>query len=892
MIARLVRRWRAALRNSRGALEEELRFHLEQSIQARIDAGVPPEEARRLAQLEFGGVEAARESAYSLRPGWLLETVTADVRYALRGFVHRPAFAATVIATLALGIGAATAVFSVIDPILFRALPYADDDRLVSVGLVQSLERQEFTLGGFFFEWQANQTPFTALTYERGVNECNLTEASPMHLRCAGIAQNFLPTLGVSPVLGRNFLPAEDQPNGPKVVLLSDGFWLSRFNRDRNVLNKTIAIDDQPVRIVGVLPPNFEMPRLQQADLVLPAAVDVAAQHTVNSGIGYPMWAFARLKPGISLEQAKAQMEPLFLHTQQWIPAQFRKEFHLAVRSVRDRQMQEAYAAAWILLAAVFAVLLIATANVASLFSARTAARQRELAVRAALGASRSRILRQMLTESLLLALAGAAAGFALAAILLRIFIALAPTGIPFLAQAHLDLRVVLFSLAIAVGCSVFFGILTSLDRPDRPQPSALAARATPGSARLRLRRSLVATQIAVSVVLVAGALLLLKSFQNLERQKLGMATGNVISVQLSLNWNRYKTGAAYREFYLRAEAALRRLPGVTAVAITDSVPPDDKSWHDSMRYDSINVQGQSRPSLGVGGTVVSRTVTPDYFRALQIPIVAGRAFTEDEREAGSNLLILSKLLAGRLFPHGDTQHQNAIGQRIQFASYRPYYVLDGPVYTVAGVAGDVKNAGLTGQDDPECYFLRTDSDSWNGHSLFLVETTLPASVMASSIQAQIAQVDPMTPVDVEALDAVVRRLADRPRFETALLGFFALTGLTMAVIGLYGVIAFLAAQRTQEIGVRMALGADRGDILRLVAWEGLRLIAVGGVVGIAVSLAVTQLLKSLLFGIGPRDPAALLTAIAALALTAMAATLIPARRAMRVEPVEALRCE
>jgi putative ABC transport system permease protein len=749
---------------------------------------------------------------------------------------------------------------------------------------VQSLERQEFTLGGFFFDWQANQKPFTALTYERGVNECNLTEASPMHLRCAGVAQSFLPTLGVSPALGRNFLPEEDLPNGPKVALLTDGFWLSRFNRDRNVLNKTITIDDQPTRIVGVLPANFEMPRLQPADILLPAAMDVAAQHTVNSGIGYPMWAFARLKPGISIEQAKARMEPLFLHTQQWIPAQFRKEFHLAVRSVRDRQMQEAYAAAWILLAAVLAVLLIATANVASLFSARTAARQRELAVRAALGASRSRILRQTLTESLLLALAGAAAGCALAAILLRIFVALAPTGVPFLAQAHLDLRVVLFSLVIALGCSVFFGILASL---DRPHPSALTARATSGSAHLRLRQGLVATQIAVSVVLVAGALLLLKSFQNLERQKLGMATGNVISVQLSLNWNRYKTGAAYREFYLRAEAALRRLPGVTAVAITNSVPPDDKSWHDSIRYDSINVQGQPRPALSVGGTVVSRAVTPDYFRALQIPIVAGRAFTEDEREAGTNLLILSKLLAGRLFPRGD-----AVGQRIQFASYRPYYVLDGPIYTVAGVAGDVKNAGLAGQDDPECYFLRTNNGSWNGHYLFLVQTTLPASVMTSSIQTQIAQVDPMTPIDVESLDALVRRLADRPRFETALLGFFAFTGLTMAVIGLYGVITFLAAQRTQEIGVRMALGADRGDILRLVAGEGLRLIAIGGTVGIAVSLAVTQLLKSLLFGIDPRDPAALLSAIGALAITAMAATLIPARRAMRVEPVEALRCE
>ena len=392
-------------------MDEELRFHLEQATEANIAAGMSPEDAHRHARVLFGGVEAARETCHEQKPGWWLGTLMQDVRYALRGFRRNPVFALTVIATLALGIGATTAVFSVVDRILFRSLPYAHDDRLVSVGLVQSLARQEFMLGGFYYEWRDNQKPFASLTFERGVDECNLTEANPVPLQCAAVAQSFLPTLGIAPVLGRNFVPEEDLPKAPKVALISHGLWLSRFNRDPGVLNKTIIIDEHPVRIVGVLPANFEMPRLQAADIVVPAQMDVAAQHTVNSGIGYPMWAFARLKPGVSVQQAKEELQPLFLHTQQWIPPEIRKDFHLQVRSIRDRQMEEAYTAAWVLLGAVLAVLLIACANVASLFSARGLARERELAVRSALGATRGRLMRQTLTEAILLAVAGAAAG-------------------------------------------------------------------------------------------------------------------------------------------------------------------------------------------------------------------------------------------------------------------------------------------------------------------------------------------------------------------------------------------------------------------------------------------------------------------------------------------------
>src|ERR1035441_396482 len=283
MVKELLTRMRFFVtRGQQGDLDEELRFHVEQSIEANITSGMTAQEARRQALIEFGGVERAREQCHEQRPGWWLGTVARDVRYALRGFRLNPVFTITVIATLALGIGATTAVFSVVDRILFRSLPYAHDDRLVSFGLVQSLEKQEFTLGAFFYEWRDSQRPFAAVTFERGVSTCNLTETNPVHLSCADVVENFLPTLGISPVLGRNFLPEEDLPNGPKVALISDGLWLSRYNRDPGVLNKTITIDEHPVRIIGVLPKDFEMPRLQPTDVILPAALDLAAQHTVN----------------------------------------------------------------------------------------------------------------------------------------------------------------------------------------------------------------------------------------------------------------------------------------------------------------------------------------------------------------------------------------------------------------------------------------------------------------------------------------------------------------------------------------------------------------------------------------------------------------------------------
>ena len=364
-------------------------------------------------------------------------------------FRRNPIFAITAIATLALGIGATAAVFSAVDRILFRSLPYAHDERLVSVGLAAPIIPEEFMLGGSYFVWRDNQKPFEAFTSETGVDECDLTEHNPARLRCASVEANFLSTLGVSPIVGRNFLPEEDRPKGPKVALISYGLWLSHYALDPGIVNKLVDIDGNQVRVIGVLPKDFEMPTLQGADVLVPQALDEAAQRKADPG--RVMYAFARLKPGVSIEQAEAQLQSVFNYSLNLAPVQFRKEVHLQVRSIRDRQIHDVRLVAWLLLGAVIAVLLIACANVASLLTARAAVREREVAVRSVLGASRGRLIGQALTETLLLALFGAAAGCVLAELLLRVFIAIAPAGIPFLAKAHLDLRIVLFTCSLCL---------------------------------------------------------------------------------------------------------------------------------------------------------------------------------------------------------------------------------------------------------------------------------------------------------------------------------------------------------------------------------------------------------------------------------------------------------
>ncbi len=792
-----------------------------------------------------------------------METVTQDIRYALRGFARNPAFTLTALIAIALGIGASTAVFSVVDRILFRSLPYPGGDRLVSVGLVAApIDPQEFLPGTDYLEWRAAQTPFSALTTWSGTTDCDLSEHNPVRLSCAQVEASFLPTLGIQPLLGRNFTREEDRPGAARVVLLSHGMWQSRFGGSRAIVDQTITIDGGPARVIGVLPADFELPTLASADLLMPQALDEARQQRPN--IGKLLRAFARLKPGITTAQAAAQMQPLFERSQQFIPAPFRKEVKFRLRSLRDRQVADARLASWVLLGAVCAVLLIACANVANLLLARSVSRRREMAIRAALGAGRGRLIRQVLTESVTLALAGGAAGCGLAYLLLRGFVAIAPDGIPRLGQAALDGRVLWFALIGSLLAGVLFGMAPAFARPAARMPRSF------------LRQSLTAVQIAVSLTLLTSACLLLRSLWNLQNDPLGMRAENVVTASFVLSPQRYGDNARQIAFFEELEQRLSRLPGGTA-AISDSLPPSG-----AVRSRPI---GAIQPTLeGSGGMVIWRYVTPGYFSALGIPIVRGRSFTEGDRGAGEDSVILSQPLAARLFPGED-----AVGRRLG-------------VGTVIGIAGEVKNGGLAAKADPEYYVVRKHGADatfqnqqppygWRRASV-IVRSAMEPRAMAEWLRGEVAALDPALPLNIETMNQRVSKLAQRPRFNAALLGLFAGMGVLLAVIGLYGVAAFLVAQRTQEIGIRMALGATPAAISRLVLGHAARWTLAGAVVGAAGSFLAHRWLKALLFQVPDQDWLALGVALALLSGAAMIAAWIPSRRAARVDPLVALRQE
>jgi putative ABC transport system permease protein len=752
--------------------------------------------------------------------------------------------------------------------------------------MVHSLETNEFMLGYFYYDWQRNQKPFEELTSESATTgECDLTESHPAQLSCTSVQGNFLPTLGVSPVLGRNFVPEEDRPNGPKVAIISYGLWLNQYGLDRGILNKTIDIDGDPVRVVGVLPKDFEMPRLQPADVLFPMTVDESADRKSNGGLGGPRRAFARLKDGVSFQQAEAELQPLFQQALVHIPSDIRYDFHLKVRSLRDRQMQQVRVAAWVLLGAVLTVLLIVCANVASLLMARGAMRQRELAVRSSLGASRARLLRQALTESALLSLAGAITGCGLAEGLVRLFIAIAPATIPYLNQVRLDPRIVCVTVFVSIVCGGLFGLPSAL---QQPRGGILNSRSLTTVVHANVRKWLVITQIAASMVLLAGAILLLRSFRNAENQNLGMRADNSLSASITLGEHAYPTPASRLNFFHQLTTRLRFGPGVTAVSVSDSIPPGP--GHSGSRLDEIVVAGRPSFTPRITGVVASRLVSPEYFDALNIRMLEGVGFREADVTVNQHPVVLSKRLVDLLFPN-----QNPNGQRIRWKYDDPKEAW----HMVVGVAADVKNGGLTAEEVPEIYYLRRDFAAdwerggvWGKTSVVVVRSSLPPDQASRWIRSQVASLDPTLPIDLATLRQRVSKLADPARFQTLLVGFFAATGLALSLIGLYGVIAFLVAQRTQEIGVRMALGADKYDILMLVMGSSMQLILAGTAIGLVAALATTRLLTSLLYGIRPNDPITFGLVTSLLVLVAVIAALIPARAAASVDPIVALRCD
>lgn len=858
-------------------LEAELRAHLESLTEENIRRGMSPTEATHAARREFGGVEQTKELYREQRSVQFLDALMQDLRFALRGLAKRPGFALVALLTLALGIGSTTAVFSVVDRILFRSLPYPSDDRLVSFGDTAPFEANEFVLGPDYVDWKKAQTPFESVTsLVPGGGDCDLTEKNPARLKCAQVESTFLPTFGIQPFLGRSFTSDEDRPNAPHVALISYGLWRSRFASDRNLPGRVISLDGRPTVVVGVLPAQFEMPNLGHDDILVPAALDGSTDRRPNAR-QVILRVFARLKPGVSIQQAAAAMEPLFQQSLNYVPPQFRHEVSFRVRALRDRQIQDSRVASWVLLGAVLAVLLVACTNVANLLLARATSRSRELAVRVAIGATRGRLVRQALTESMLLGVVGGLASCWFAQLLLRLFVSIAPEGIPRLEQATIDIRVLLFALGVSLLSGLLFGLASAL---RRPAPELLTGKENQATSRGVLRQLLTTVQIAVSLVLLTGAGLLLRSLWKLETVSLGMDTKSVITAGIDLAEYRYPDNAKQLAFFNQLESRLKQMPGATSLALSDTLPPS--GGRQATFLSAIEIPGHTKFSTGTGGMIGYRYVTPTYFPALGVPILRGRGFREEDRALAERPVILSEALAKKLFPNGE----DPLGKSFRFGLQTEWR-------TIVGVVGDVKNNGLAAPPDPEFYIpWKNETAGYFRSGHLIVQSAIHSDAIAKWIRSETAAVDPTVPVTIEVMKTRVGKLAQRPRFTALLLSLFAGMGVLLAGIGIYGVVAFLVAQQTREIGIRIALGATPRNVLRMVLSNMARWTVAGAALGLLGSWLSSRLLESLLFEVRAHDPFLLCAALIVLLAVAFFAAWIPARRAMRVDPMVALRYE
>ncbi len=787
------------------------------------------------------------------------------MRYALRTLLRQPTFTMVAIVSLSLGIGATTSVFSVVDRILFRSLPFRDSGRLVSLGIKAPVLPYDFLLGAGYLQLKRHvPAGLEAVTTWVGVNDCDLTDGEPVRLSCAAVESTFLATLGVTPVLGRNFTAAEDAPRAPKTALLSYGLWQSRFAGRPDVVDRVISVDGQPARIVGVLPRDFETPTLARADLLVPQQVDDAM--LARAVTGRPLRVLGRLRPGLSVAQLQAQGDAVLAaevaSAHGHLPGA--SDIELRVRTLRDLQMGDARTVSWVLFGTVLTVLLLACANVMNLVLARGYARRREMAIRVALGASRWQLLRQGLTESLLLAGAGGAAGAGLALAMVRLFVRIAPEGIPRLAAATLDWRVLAFTLVCSLAAGVGF---------------TLAPRFSRG------RAFLVVTQFALSLALLTGAGLLGRALWKFQQKPLGMETQQVMTTSLSLSTQRYGQAAQQLAFAEELEQRLRVVPGISEVAIGDSYPPNVPQRSRPAAVLQIDGRQAGTPQQG---PVVWRAVSPEYFHALGIRILRGRTFTEQDRSEKNGPVILSESLARRLFGEADPLG-HFLG--IQGLPERA---------PIVGVAENVRNSGGTAPDDPEYYVPRSHAADAGIYAApnelrrmaAIVRTPMAPDAAARVLRQTVAAMDAALPVDIATLAQSTAHMAVRPRFAATLLALFAAIGLALAAFGLYGVLGFVVAQRTREIGVRMALGATPGAIGRMVLGSAGRWLALGLVCGLGLSVAVSRALGALLLGVSAADPVAWAAAAGVLVAVAFLAAWFPSRRAARVDPMETLRQE
>jgi putative ABC transport system permease protein len=799
-----------------------------------------------------------------------------DLRYALRQLLKSPAFSAVAILTLALGIGANTAIFSVTYAVLFRALPYKDPARIVAINKVES----QFGLGGLtagaFLDFREQSESFEQLAaYDE--DEFTLTGGGDAErVVCAGVSSALFPLLGVNPSLGRTFSPEEEQVGHDQVVVVSESFWKRRTGGDPGFVGKTITLNDKVYTVVGVMPARFQFPR--KFEIWKPLALDPeeerhGKQFTLIRLIG-------RLKPGVALERGEAELNTIALRRPSEEPGVPTNNSRIELRPLHEQLVKDVRLAIYVLLGAVAFVLLIACANVANLMLARAAVRRKEIAIRSALGAGRGRIVAQLLRESVLLSLLGGTLGLLLAVWGVDLLVASIPTQVAGsyygITNIGINRSVLLFTLAISIGTGIFFGLAPALSSARLDLNEALKATAKTATARSGLRGAFVISQLALTLVLLIGAGLMTRSFIRLVNVKLGFNPKNVLTMRVELPRSRYQKGEQRTRFFDQLLERVKSIPGIQSAGAISQVPLSGYSM-----MGRFAIEGQPKPEPGKGKPMPIGIVTPDYFAAMQIPLVDGRFFDARDADKMPEVAIVNEAMARRSWPG-----ENPIGKKVGAGC-------DGEALcrTVVGVVGDIRHEGLADAAQPEIYMPHPQFALPN-LSLVLRTAGDPLSVV-SAVRAEVRALDKDQPVAlVQTLEEHISQSVLQPRLLMTLLSIFAGLALVLAAVGVYAMMSYSVSQRRGEIGIRIALGALKADILRLIVGQAIMLVAVSLTIGLAAALAATRLLRSLLYEVGIWDPLTFAAIVLLLSLVSLMAAWLPARRAAKISPMIALRTE
>ena len=855
-------------------LERELRGHLDLEASERREQGLSPREAEFAARRALGNTARIQEEV-RIMWGWTnVEALCQDLRYAFRQLGRAPGFTAVAILTLAVGIGSASAIFSVVNAVLLRPLPYRDPSRLVSIHDGMSSHDSEGwpACMADFLLWREHAHSFSHLAVF-GYDDFAMTgQGDAEQVSGARVSAGFFETLGVHPMLGRGFDAGADRPGQPAVAVISERLWRRKFGAREDIVGKVVTLDGRSTTVIGVLGAGFAFPA-RTADLwvILPL-------NPPNRRGPFFLQGVARLAPRVTLGQASRDLDALGREVEAADPLKL-EHARYPVAPLQGDLVNKVETLLLVLAGTVGLVLLIAVFNVANLMLARATGRRREIAMRLSIGASRGRLIRQLLTESLTLALLGGAAGVALAFGGVAVLRNMAPPGLPRLDEIMVDARVLLIALLASVASGVFFGLAPAL-AVTRDAPGAAlkeGARAGAHGGAWRLRGALVMAEMALSLMLLAGAGLLMRSFVLLGSVPTGFQAppGRLLAMEISLSGKKYGEEAARNRYWQQVVDRVRAVPGVEDAAVTITMPPDRTAF-----TDGFEIPDKTPPEGGPLTPVPY--VSANYFQTMGIPLLRGRAFDERDRLDSPPVAIISETMARRYFPG-----ENPVGQRMKHGG--PHQDL--PYREIVGVAADVKYSGLDGPAEPVYYEPAAQSPV---NQMWLVARTRGAAAGATvPVSAAVRSLDPNVPVsELNAMSEVLRDSVDLPRFRVSLMGVFAFAAVLLACIGLYGVMAHYVAQRTHEIGIRMALGADPGGVLNLVVGRALRLAAGGVAAGMLGAAALLRFLKTLLFGIEPYDAGTLIAVAMLLTAVAMLAAWLPARRAARIDPIEALREE